>query len=505
MYDFFDALSYKIEKIYNKYKDKPAYAALKLALWCFVSVFVKRKKKVSISIDKNRINLFFHLAGGIGDIVIAANYIKELYLKIGFPTSIYISYDQKTENVKSIFYGYDFIRGFYCLREKNINIDILASKCDARIDIVRFPKVIFWNKKKIMSCSKFLTELLCKYKSFEDNNKKFFCFGSELDTLRVIYSLINGHTRRTQTDLCHILQMNEKTFPFMKIDETAFMIIKEYNITKPFITIQRGVDVTFDGTTNTRLWPEKYYNILIKMIKDEFPNLLVVQVGALSAYSNFENVDVDLRGKTNFEQLKAVLKQSLLHIDGECGMVHIKHALNGISAVFFGQTRIDFCGYPENINVCANDACPAWCEWVTDDWMKKCCQGKSNSPCMEQIYPNLFFSKIKPYIKKALLKKELWEDVDTFDVEENIISFSQCNNDGQKCFQNYISENINSNTGVCFGDILNIPLDDESINAVIWNENNVSKEFHCYAFSECYRVLKPKGLLKMNNKILRKI
>ena len=100
------------------------------------------------------------------------------------------------------------------------------------------------------------------------------------------------------------------------------------------------------------------------MIHDEFPSLSIVQVGRENPESDLVGTDIDLRDQTSFEELKVILKQSALHIDGECGMVHLNHALGGRSAVLFGPTNMDFVGYPENINVKAKDACPLWCEWV---------------------------------------------------------------------------------------------------------------------------------------------
>lgn len=54
-------------------------------------------------------------------------------------------------------------------------------------------------------------------------------------------------------------------------------------------------------------------------------------------------IDVNLIGKTDWDDLKILLKNALYHIDGECGMVHLRKALKtGPSVVLFGPTPIKF-------------------------------------------------------------------------------------------------------------------------------------------------------------------
>ena len=127
---------------------------------------------------------------------------------------------------------------------------------------MRYPRVVSWNKK-IRKKSEFLSQLFVAYEEFAEKHPKFFSYDSEIDTLRVIYSLINGHTRRTQSDLYHILGMTEETRPYMRLDRNAFPILEAFKLDRPFITIQRGVDKNFKGSFNTRLWPLDYYSKLI--------------------------------------------------------------------------------------------------------------------------------------------------------------------------------------------------------------------------------------------------
>jgi hypothetical protein len=161
------------------------------------------------------------------------------------------------------------------------------------------------------------------------------------------------------------------------------------------------------------MWPKPYYERLIATIKMNFPGLTIVQLGKADEASNLSGVDLDLRGQTTFEELKVLLKNSALHIDGECGMVHFAHSLNSRSAVFFAQTNVDFCGYPENINVKVDGVCPISCEWVVDDWQDRCPRGFETPPCMTRLTPEIFFDAIRPTLREIVARPKFeWERVD---------------------------------------------------------------------------------------------
>ena len=106
------------------------------------------------------------------------------------------------------------------------------------------------------------------------------------------------------------------------------------------------------------------------------------------------NIDYNFCGKTNFQEVVSILNNASLHIDGECGMVHMRHFMGQKrSVVLFGPTNINFYGYPENINITSNSCTP--CEWLHNNWMKKCIFLKNPNCCMTSITPQKIIDIIK--------------------------------------------------------------------------------------------------------------
>ena len=122
----------------------------------------------------------------------------------------------------------------------------------------------------------------------------------------------------------------------------------------------------------------------------------IVQLGfSEDRCPKFNNIDIDLIGKTSLEEVKIILNNSIIHIDGEGGMVHLRHALHGgKSIVLFGATSPEFYGYSENINL-RGDGCSHWCEWITENWQAKCARGYDRPPCSYSLTPETVYNEFK--------------------------------------------------------------------------------------------------------------
>ena len=139
---------------------------------------------------------------------------------------------------------------------------------------------------------------------------------------------------------------------------------------------------------------------MVKQLKSLFPSYIFVEIGA-GRGPRLKGVDISITGKTTIEEIKAILKNAILHIDGEGGLVHLRHALQGgCSCVLFGPTSPEVYGYEENINL-KSSACPIHCEFYSRTWQKKCLKGKRI--CMESLTPKYVLDRI---IKSKLLQKD---------------------------------------------------------------------------------------------------
>ena len=506
---FYTQLEEQVKRLEAKYPRRPVKTLLSLIFWSvkqLTASFFQSMPPHAEKLEVGTPNMLFNIGGGIGDIIIASTYFKELYKHIGGTHRFSIYTNQNSMSVNGVFNRCPWVERIH---DKQATLDF--SKFDAVIALGRTPLVIHRTCESNTALHERCNKLLQQYIAFEKDIPKFATTSPTNDTLSVMYALMNGHNRRSQCDIGHTLGLSDETRSVMVIDEDAYVILKTTGLEdRTYITIQRGVDENRREGNNTRLWLTTHYNELIQRIHAEFPSLSIVQVGRENPESDLVGIDVDLRGQTSFEELKTVLKQSALHIDGECGMVHLTHALGGRSAVFFGQTSVDFCGYPENINVKAKDACPLWCEWVTDDWQDRCLRGFDVPPCMEQLTPELFFDAIREHLHTVTTEKSasLREIEYTVASEGTILFIGDFEDDAidkWACPENRIwhfsmkltPESIQNKKDrqidADYADILNIPMKKESCDAVFCSaEQHLSH----YALREITRILKTGGMLK---------
>ena len=130
------------------------------------------------------------------------------------------------------------------------------------------------------------------------------------------------------------------------------------------------------------------------MLKEKYPEVQIIQIGS-KKQSPISGVDIDLRDQTDMEEAFSLLKHARLHISQEGGMVHARHFLGGgTSVVLFGPTDERFYGYPENINL-SRRICPFACEWVEDDWMRKCIKTGRCADCMQRLTPEFIMEFVK--------------------------------------------------------------------------------------------------------------
>ena len=386
----------ELQKKVNKYKTKYSVnnkkIALKLIWWNIVQIISLKTSKDKIS-KKNLNKIALVLSGGIGDILIGFNYACYLreYLK---PNNIIIDiFVNNAGMVKSLDGGAEF----------NIFpvLEPIDDKYLLKIGLVRYPQILennlIYSKH---SKNKKLLKLIDVYKDFYKKNTRFFDYLPFMDGMTNQFSLINGHKRIQQPDIANLLNIS-RNFKYTPKIFHENRILNNLRL-KPgkYITINRGVDNQGNVIESTKLWSLHNYNALVNLIKINYPNYKIVQLGASTDRCQLiDNVDINLVGETSLDALKVLLKHSVLHIDSEGGMVHLRKALNGgVSVVIFGPTSADFYGYADNINI-ASKACPFSCEWLNETWAKTCINSLNNHICMKSIDTNFVFEQVKKFLK----------------------------------------------------------------------------------------------------------
>ena len=151
--------------------------------------------------------------------------------------------------------------------------------------------------------------------------------------------------------------------------------ISAYGLLSPYITLHSGINATFqmNGQTPLKCWPEENWHIFVKLFKEKFPHIQVVQLGGKNS-PKFDFVDKCLVGKSALEDLPALLAGAVAHVDGESGLVQMTRWLPTRAVVLFGNTAPGLFALPKNINL-KSDKCGA-CMWLQGPtWHTHCVLG----------------------------------------------------------------------------------------------------------------------------------
>ena len=325
------------------------------------------------------------LEGGLGDLITGLNWVCAFYKKFS-PLSLDIAFHNL--NMANAFLP-DFVGKVILPRKIN------NSSHDLVINCIRCPVVKAANIKILpFKLQAYVSKLL----DFERENKEFLILTPFKDTItNNIYS--SSLKRWHQPDIVDEFNLSEDFILEVKIEDEK-QTLQKFNLkNRKYITLNREGG-TKELWNSSKIWPKEYYEILVKQLKSLFPSYIFVEIGA-GRGPRLKGVDISISGKTTIEEIKAILKNAILHIDGEGGLVHLRHALQGgCSCVLFGPTSPEVYGYEENINL-KSSACPIHCEFYSRTWQKKCLKGKRI--CMESLTPKYVLDRI---IKSKLLQKD---------------------------------------------------------------------------------------------------
>lgn len=159
-----------------------------------------------------------------------------------------------------------------------------------------------------------------------------------------------------------------------------------------YITINCGNGDCHDGNLVAKSWPTTYYDQLVKMLKGSLKKINIVQLGYENSH-RIQGCDKYILGE-NFSLVEHILKNSLLHIDIEGGLVHIASQIGTKCVVLFGPTVVEYYGYENNINIRVGN-CHNCCGLYTD--VNKCARNMKKPECMYSITPDIVYEKVSEY------------------------------------------------------------------------------------------------------------
>jgi ADP-heptose:LPS heptosyltransferase/glycosyltransferase involved in cell wall biosynthesis len=169
--------------------------------------------------------------------------------------------------------------------------------------------------------------------------------------------------------------------------------------------------MTFHPTSGQGQWEARKYvewKEVLKNLKDKYEGLKIVQVGS-SDEPTFEEVDVDLRGKTDVNQLAAIVEKSVFHLTIDTFTMHLAAALGTPMVALFGSSHATSSGpwVPEErpkytlLEAKYKLGCDKAC-------YKYQCSKNADLPCVNEIDPKDVVEACSSYLDKELNPKPVF-------------------------------------------------------------------------------------------------
>lgn len=357
----------------------------------YAGALVLREEELAFS--RVPVSIALLVTGGFGDMVIQKRLIMEIIkMAPGCMIDFY--------NIKAI----DFLEYLY-LDCKNINqvIPDLGSRYRENsskytlaltVEACHFIKVDEWKREKFgLDGSQEYQEFVKRVdrlKQETDMEGVGISTPAHLTLARRAYQGLNAYSGFNYNGAFHIEDCNV-SIPLDKKWEQTFL---KMNFGK-YITVNLGNGDCADNGKIAKSWDKRAFEKLIFCIKTQYPGIHIVQIGAKNAQRITGATQYVLGA--DFRLAAYILKNSILHIDIEGGLVHIATQLGTKCVVLFGPTVKEYYGYPQNINIQAGSCHNCW--GLYSD-VNRCARGMEKPECMCSITPELVMERIREYVDK---------------------------------------------------------------------------------------------------------
>ncbi len=333
---------------------------------------------------EDKLKVAFRLNGGMGTYIIEMNFIQ--YFFDAFSNLVDISVFSFSEEMSNLLYGEQYFVSYFGPRK-----EFVANDYDLSVDLNWFPLVLYCDdiKMKTMDQKGSLYALVKKWMNFANDSRTKFLLTPDtnmFDPNIQMFAIAKKQNRLQVADIDGSFGI-EKRFRFsIPVDNEAEILAGLGLDNCRYITLQQGVDSACNTKFAPKQWSNEYYAELCRVCHERFPNIKLVQLGEADNNLPIEGVDLCLLGKTTIPELKVTLKNAVLHIDGDCGMVHLRRAMHsGANIVLYGNLPDSVYGYNEDYRV-VSGACGHWCAKAFDAWKCRCYKG-GLPDCMTSIRP----------------------------------------------------------------------------------------------------------------------
>ena len=335
----------------------------------------------------SKLEIAFYPTGGFGDYIISAKLLEELLETVKCNITVFV---EKPEFGAAIYGNRENVR------VKDFEYyELQLGDYDLALTVEHFVHVKNMDETRVKNIA---PDLYRRLRYLIDNWSELYV---EVDRQwyreanRFHQCKVQGLDRWTELRMGKTFEIKDKKviIPMDMNYESEFQKLSFAN--KTFITMNCGTDaMRMSGTQQTKTWPDNYYDKLAALIKEKYPDIIIVQLGAADG-TKLNNIDFHMMGQS-IELAKWILKNSVLHIDIEGGLVHLATQLDTKCLVLFGPTPMHMYAYSQNINL--NSQVCSWCMGTHEDWAYKCYRGFEEPPCMYQITPAMVMDEIEKYI-----------------------------------------------------------------------------------------------------------
>ena len=327
----------------------------------------------------NRLHVYFHLRGGIGDC--AANRISIMCLRKLLPQAVFYFFTDTPHAAEVLFVPDDkhvFLTGK----------TPLWYRYDLAFEICLSFKTVHINRKRVEKLAPQLLPVLKK--GLERQKQLNFLVGDNY-----LMDEVLGRFMATRRESQLAAQSYLSGFDF-DVDTTGLLpgdllnpaVLEKYGLNgKKYLTIHSGVNsqITLGGRQPLKCWTTQNWREFVTLFKKQFPDIPVVQLGGNNS-PVFDFADVSLVGKTALTEMPALLNGAVLHVDGESGLVQLTRWLNTKAVVFFAHTSLDCFGLKKNRNLSAGVCRP--CMWlIGPNWYFDCALGYERCKNLAALTP----------------------------------------------------------------------------------------------------------------------
>jgi hypothetical protein len=464
--------------------------------------------------------------GGMGDLIIAGSFLDRFVRHYGCPpVDIVLSNEKRAKEGEFVFHASPVVRRIAC----GANVQPDTTSYDVVLSIGDLVSCAHANEERIRALAPEFHRKLTSARQIQSPYRPFIEAAPLHDGLFATAAVRSGRRRLDVLGWLADVPFTQDDQLCLAPDVAAYRyLVEETGLAgKPYITIHNGFDnVALEGLdTVTKAWPEAHYVEFVERFKARFPDVLVVQLGA-STSRPIANADVCLLNATSLHDAAWILKNSLLHIDGDSGMVHMARALHTRSLVLFGPTNRDFFRYAANENLSSAGCNNCW--WTTADWVRRCPRGLAEPECMKSIEPTDVFRRAEAHIaglpRWDLRAEEVrsFEESDRIDGADIAVSFRQWRDNfvihslRQLAFAEQTKRSLAMfdvagdlpskvaamdydqrvfDFGRDFGSLHNIPAENESYDVVVMPPLTEQVRYPDYAIKEAIRIVKEGGAL----------